>query len=317
MRWLLRGFAVLLLIVSAAGVVFYCEPLWVADQATRFKLWREGVGSGYIEAGGYRLHYFEAGPQSGSPIVLIHGLGARGEDWSRMIPALAARGFHVYAPDLLGYGRSPKPADGDYSISTQVSTVVSFMQAVHVPRADVGGWSMGGWIAMKLTIDHPKMVDRLVIYDSAGTYFPATFNADLFTPDDVAGVHKLMSMLSPKPAAMPDFAARAAVRKLQNNAWVIHRSVDSMVTGRDLLDFQLYRIKQPMLIVWGEKDELIPISVGEAIHKQVPQSVLEVVPGCGHLAPLECWQPVAAGTVNFLRSEPPMQGGRNDLQAAF
>jgi pimeloyl-ACP methyl ester carboxylesterase len=312
MKFALRVVALLLLlVVVAAGLIFYRYPLWVGDQLTRFHLWRAGVKSDYIEAGGYRLHYFEASPGNGgggTPLVLVHGLGARGEDWTAMMPALAAKGFHVYVPDLLGYGRSPKP-DVDYSISLEEQTVVQFMQAVHVPRADVGGWSMGGWIAMKLTLDHPEMVDRLVIYDSAGVYFPATWEADLFTPADVDGVRKLVAMLTPNPRPMPEFAAEAALRKLQRNAWVINRSMNAMTNGRDLLDFRLHQISQPMLIVWGAQDELIPLSVGETIHKSVPQSVLDIIAGCGHLAPAECARSVTAGTVEFLRAEPPMRGG--------
>jgi pimeloyl-ACP methyl ester carboxylesterase len=168
---------------------------------------------------------------------------------------------------------------------------------------------MGGWVAMKLTLDHPEMVDRLVIYDSAGIYFPATFGPELFTPDDVAGVKKLYGMLSPKPYNLPNFAAEAAVRKLQANAWVLRRSMKAMTSGKDLLDFRLYKLSQPMLIVWGAEDELIPLSVGETIHKSVPQSVLDIVEGCGHLAPAECATPVIQGTVEFLRAEPPMRGG--------
>jgi pimeloyl-ACP methyl ester carboxylesterase len=317
MKVVLRVLAGLLLVLVVAGAAFYRNPLWVPDHQTRFRLWRAGVKSEYVEADGYRLHYFEAGPAGATPLVLVHGLGARGEDWSAMIPALAAKGFHVYVPDLLGYGRSPKPADADYSIAQQVKTVADFMQAVHVPRGDVGGWSMGGWVAMKLAIDHPGMVDRLVIYDSAGIYFPATFGPELFTPTDAAGVKKLISMLTPKPRELPGFVAEATVRRLQANAWVVRRSVSSMKNGRDLLDFQLYRITQPMLIVWGSEDVLIPLASGEMIHAGVKQSVLEVVPGCGHLAPLECAKPVTDGTVEFLRAEPPMQGGKKVLAAGF
>jgi pimeloyl-ACP methyl ester carboxylesterase len=314
MKFALRVAA--LLVVVAAGLIFYQYPLWVGDQQIRFHLWRAGVKSEYVEAGGYRLHYFEAGPAGGggTPLVLVHGLGARGEDWAAMIPALAARGFHVYAPDLLGYGRSPKP-DVDYSISLEEQTVAQFMQVMHVPRADVGGWSMGGWIAMKLALDHPEIVDRLVIYDSAGVYFLATWDPELFTPGDVVGVEKLMAILSPKPRLLPNFAAKAALRKLEGNAWVIRRSMTAMTNGRDLLDFRLYQISQPMLIVWGAQDELIPLSVGETIHKSVPQSVLNIVEGCGHLAPVECAPPVIEGTVEFLRAEPPMRGGEKIFPA--
>jgi pimeloyl-ACP methyl ester carboxylesterase len=317
MKFALRVVALLVLVVVAAGLIFYRYPLWVADQQIRFHLWREDVKSEYVEAGGYRLHYFEASPGNGSggtPLVLVHGLGARGEDWSAMIPALAAQGFHVYVPDLLGYGRSPKP-DVDYSISLQEQTVAEFMRAMHVPRADVGGWSMGGWVVMKLALDHPEMVDRLVIYDSAGVYFPATWEPELFTPADVVGVKKLMALLSPKPRPLPNFASEAALRKLERNAWVIRRSMTAMTSGRDLLDFRLYQISQPMLIVWGAQDDLIPLSAGEAIHKRVPQSVLNIVEGCGHLAPAECPRPVIEGTVEFLKAEPPMRGGEKTFPA--
>jgi pimeloyl-ACP methyl ester carboxylesterase len=314
MKLALRVVAFLLLVLVAAGLIFYRYPLWVADQHTRFHLWRAGVKSDYVEAGGYRLHYFEAGPAGGggTPLVLVHGLGARGEDWSAMIPALAAKGFHVYVPDLLGYGRSQKP-DVSYSISLEEQTIVQFMQVMHVSRADVGGWSMGGWVAMKLALDHPEMVDRLIVYDSAGIYFPATFGAELFTPNDSAGVRKLIAILTPKPRQVPEFAAEAMVRKLQRNAWVINRATMSMKSGRDLLDFRLHNISQPTLIVWGSKDELIPLASGETIHRSVPQSVLNIIDGCGHLAPAECAAPVIESTVEFLRAEPPMRGGEKTI----
>ena len=236
MRRGLRVAALLLLLCVAAGAIVYCFPLQMAEQMVRLHLWRAGVRSEYVEAGGYRMHYFEAGASGGTPLLLVHGLGARGEDWAEMISPLAAKGFHVYAPDLLGYGRSAHP-DVSYSISMEEAAVVNFMHAVHLSRADVGGWSMGGWISMKLALDHPEMVNRLVVYDSAGIYFPATFGPDLFTPTDAAGVRQLLAMLTPKPTKMPDFVARDALRKLQRNAWVIRRSMAQMTNGRDLLDF--------------------------------------------------------------------------------
>lgn len=308
MRRVLRVVALLLLLCVAAGVVVYCFPIRLADQMVRFHLWRAGARSEYIDAGGYRLHYFEAGSADGTPLLLVHGLGARGEDWAEMIPPLAAKGFHVYAPDLLGYGRSDRP-DVSYSISMEEAVVVQFMQAVHLSRADVGGWSMGGWISMKLALDHPELVDRLVVYDSAGIYFPATFGPELFSPTDVAGVRHLLAMLTPRPAKMPEFVARDALKKLQRNAWVIQRSLAAMTSGHDLLDFRLNNMKQPTLIVWGAQDTLIPLSAGETLHRDIPNSVLNVIEGCGHLAPAVCWKPVVQSTLDFLRAQPPMQGG--------
>lgn len=310
MRRVLRAGVVLLLLIFVAGIVVYFYPVQLAEQAVRFHLWRSGAESKYIEAGGYRMHYFEARPKGaeGIPLLLVHGLGARGEDWAAMIPPLTAAGFHVYAPDLLGYGRSAHP-DVSYSIAMEEAAVLQFMQAVHLKRADVGGWSMGGWIVLKLALDHPALVNRLVVYDSAGIYFPATFGPELFTPTDTAGVRRLLAMLTPNPQPMPDFVARAALRKLKQNAWVIRRSMAAMTDGSDLLDFRLNNMQPPTLIVWGAKDELIPLSVGETMHQDIPHSVLNVMAGCGHLAPAACSKPVVRSTVDFLRAEPPMQGG--------
>lgn len=168
---------------------------------------------------------------------------------------------------------------------------------------------MGGWIALKLAVDHPELVDRLVVYDAAGIYFPATFVAALFTPHDTEGLERLQAMLFPHPPALPGFVQRDAIRKLDRNGWVIARSVAAMTSGRDLLDFQLQRITSPTLVVWGAEDRLIPLSVGETMHRDISGSKLLVVDGCGHMAPSECWRPVTQGTVDFLHAQSTLPGG--------
>ncbi|HWZ50281.1 MAG TPA: alpha/beta hydrolase [Granulicella sp.] len=303
----------LLLIALVSGAVVYLQPLWVNDQIIRLRLWNHGVKSHYAEVGGYRVHYFEALPPlgastsgggGGTPLVLLHGLGSRGEDWAPLIPGLAAAGFHVYAPDLLGYGRSARP-DVDYSIGLQEKLVVQFLEAMHLTNADVGGWSMGGWVAAKLALDHPELVHRLLLYDSAGIYFPATFEASLFTPTNEAGLFHLTEMLDPNPKHMPPFVARAAVNKLQHNAWIVRRALGSMTDGHDLLDFRLATLQRPTLIVWGSKDVLIPFSVGETMHRLIPNSSLDIIDGCGHLAPGQCPNSALQGTVDFLKAPQP------------
>ena len=313
MRKLLWAVFGLVLLVAAAGLVFFLHPLWVTDQVIRLHLWQQGVRSEYVTVDGQRMHYFEAGPVGvsrgghGMPLVLIHGLESRGEDWAGLIPSLAAHGYHVYVPDLLGYGRSSKP-DIAFSIAEQERAVSGLLDAVGVRRADLGGWSMGGWVALKLAMDEPARVNRVVVYDSAGIYFTPTFTADDFGPADPAGVMRLSEKLSPHPVALPDFVARGAVRKLRRDHWVVVRSLSSMEAGQDLLDFKLAAIRQPVLIVWGRQDRLIPLAVGERLHGGIAGSNLLVVDGCGHLAPAECLKPVLRGTEDFLSAEPAPAG---------
>lgn len=295
--------AALLLLALTAGGVFYWNPLWANDQLIHYHLWRAGVRSEYVTAGGYRLHYFEALPPNGSPdrpLLLIHGLGARAEDWAPMIAPLAAAGFHVYAPDLLGYGRSAKPSVA-YSVPLEESIVVDYMQSLHLARADVDGWSMGGWIAAALALDHPVLVNRLVLDDSAGITFQPSFPPTAFVPTDAASLARLMALLSPHPATLPSFVVRATLRSLARNGAIVQQSMDSMESGHDLLDTRLATITQPTLIVWGAEDQLIPPAVGETMHRDIPGSVYQTIPGCGHLAPLECPAPVLAATIPFLK----------------
>lgn len=311
-KTLLRLGGVILVLALLAGGMLFLQPLWVNDNLIHYKLWRQHVRSESIEIEGNRVHYFEAmpstaagAPGAGHVLILVHGLGARGEDWSPLIPSLAAAGFHVYVPDLLGYGQSAKP-DVDYSITLEEELVVDFMEALQIEHADVGGWSMGGWISLKLAVDRPELVDRLIVFDSAGVYFPTTFDASLFTPTDSAGVAHLSAMLTPYPKPLPGFVSRAVVKRLQANAWVIERSVLSMESGRDLMDFKLHDIHQPTLVVWGKQDALIPLATGEEIHREIPGSSMLIVDGCGHLAPAECWRSILPGVVSFLTAEPPM-----------
>jgi pimeloyl-ACP methyl ester carboxylesterase len=303
MKAFLRILAVFLLLAFAAGAVFYWNPLWVNDRHTRYRLWRAGVRSEYVTLDGNRIHYFEALPPDGSPdkpLLLIHGLGSRGEDWAPMIPSLAAAGYHVYAPDLLGFGRSARP-DVAYSIPLEENFVVDYMQSMHLAHADIDGWSMGGWIAAALTLDHPQRVDRLVLDDSAGITFQPSFPRTAFVPTDAAGLARLQALLSPHPTPFPPFVVRATLRRIARNSRIVQQAMDSMESGHDLLDTRLAAITQPTLIIWGVEDNLIPIAVGETMHRNIPNSVFEAVPGCGHLAPSECPKPVLAATIGFLK----------------
>jgi pimeloyl-ACP methyl ester carboxylesterase len=219
-----------------------------------------------------------------------------------------AAGFHVYVPDLLGYGRSDKP-DMTYSIPVEASIMYHFMQAAGLQHANVAGWSMGGWIAAELTLNHPGTVDRLILEDSAGIRFDAHFPPNLFTPTDEAGLQQLQEWLSPRPIHMPHYVARSAIRRLQSQAHIVQGSLDSMQTGKDLLDDRLTAIQQPTLIIWGDADRLLPISTGQEMHREIPNSVLATITGCGHLAPRECARPVLDATIPFLKANPPMPRG--------
>ncbi|MFZ0632392.1 MAG: alpha/beta hydrolase, partial [Acidobacteriaceae bacterium] len=101
---------------------------------------------------------------------------------------------------------------------------------------------------------------------------------------------------------------QAIFRFVKKHGWVVRRNMDSMLTGNALLDGKLQALKIPMLIVWGKEDHLIPVSVGEEIHHDVPQSELEIFDGCGHLAAGQCAAQVGPVVRGFLDEPSPMPG---------
>jgi len=309
-RWLRRTLLAILLLAFASGLGVYLRPLWVWRQAMRAWLFLEGARSEYVQLGPYRIHYLVAG--GGKPLLLIHGLGSRADAWALLIPPLARRGYRVYALDLLGYGRSDRP-DVDYSIALETRIVRQFLDSQQIGQTDLGGWSMGGWIALKFTLDHPQRVRRVFVSDSAGLNFKPSWDPGLFSPRTPEQVDQFAAILTPRYRHVPLFLARDVIREMRRHGWVIRRSMASMQAGADLLDGKLAQISLPLLIVWGKQDATTPLECGEEMHREIPQSILAIFDGCGHLAPVECRRAVLPEIIRFLEADPPLPAGAQEF----
>jgi pimeloyl-ACP methyl ester carboxylesterase len=287
-------------LVVVAGVGFWLRPVSFFNEFNSVRLRLAGVESREVMVAGHRIHYYAEGPAGGPVVVLVHGLGGRAEDWVNLAPYLARAGYRVYLPDLPGYGRSAKPVDFSYSVPDEATAVDGFLDALGLKQVDLGGWSMGGWIVQEIASKHPERVRRLMLFDSAGIYEKPGWDTRLFTPATPADLDQLDALLMPHPPKVPGFIARDILRISKNNAWVIHRALNSMLTGRDATDSLLPGLKMPVLIVWGSEDRIFPLDQAEKIHRLVPQSQLDVIPGCGHLAPGQCASQIGPKVVEFV-----------------
>lgn len=290
----------------AFTVIFYRHPLGVMDEALHARLRLAGIRSEYVTVGSYRVHYFVGG--QGKPLLLIHGLGARAEDWAPEMPDYTQHGFRVYAVDLLGCGRTDRP-DIDYTIQQQTDMIHGFLAALHIQQTDVIGWSMGGWVALQFALEHPTQVQRLVVMDSAGLRFPTSLTPQVFEPRTIPQLKHLEALLVPHPYALPGFFDHALLRAMERNYPVVHRTVHSMAEGKDLLDGKLDGIQAPVLLVWGVQDALIPVSVAMQMHRAMPQSVLQLYDGCGHIGPATCAGKIVPRVIEFLQKDSAPEGG--------
>lgn len=301
LRWIIRLFLAVIALAAIAALGFYLRPVSYLNAYVYLKEHFVGIESRNIKVDGYRMHYLAMGPANGSPVVLVHGLGGRAEDWWNVAPVLAKAGFRVYMPDLLGFGRSQQPPDFSYSVSEQAAVVVDFMNSLGVKQADVAGWSMGGWIVQLIASDHPEHVRRLILIDSVGLNIKPTWNTNLFVPTTSRELDELDALLMPNPPSIPPFVARDYLRLFRRNGWVIERALASMLTGQSVTDSLLPRLQVPVLIIWGSVDQIAPVDQAQTMHRLIPQSQLLLVPRCGHMVPLQCSAEMDPAVLKFIQ----------------
>ncbi len=313
-RVAVRLVVVLAFAAASAGSVFYARPVEFYRGLQHLWMTVDGVTGEDVMVGEHRIHYYVRGPVGGAPVVLVHGLGGRAEDWLRLAPYLVKAGYRVYTPDLLGYGESEKPAGATYSIPEEAGVVTGFLDAVGLKQVDLVGWSMGGWIAQRVAWEHPERVRRLTLMDSAGLKLAPDWDTRLFTPTSREQVDELEALLFPHPREVPEFVARDVLRVSAEDGWVVKRALAEMLSARDVTDGELPGLKMPVLLLWGEVDRITPLSEGRTMHELVPGSRLEIAPGCGHMAPEECAASYGPEVVRFLGAAPELAAGEVTLR---
>ncbi len=300
-RWKRFGLIVLLLVIAFV-VYASSRPLSVLRTVGKLTLLSGGIHSHFAQVGRYRVHYYEGG--EGPPLVFVHGLGAESLNW---VPAMLSfrHKFHVYAIDLLGHGQSERP-DIAYSITQQSEMLHQFLADRNALPADVVGVSMGGWVTLKLAIDHPDAVNRLVVADAAGLKFQTDITVKSFLPATHDEFVQFMAMLTPRVHDAPYPLRRDFLNQVAERAWITHRIFDSFLTYQDVLDGKLQSINAPVLVVWGREENLIPMSVGEEMKQQIPNASLLVCDDSGHLAIYECWNKLKPSIAEFLTTPQPL-----------
>ena len=275
-----------------------------------------------LELHGHRVIYRIAG--SGPPVVLIHGMLNSSRHWERVAARLADR-YTVIAPDLLGHGDSTAPR-GDYSLGAHAAGIRDLLAAIGVDRVTIVGHSLGGGIAMQYFWQFPERTDRLVLVSSGGlgaevspmlrtaALPPASWllaaASDRRVLTAVATVaRRLKERGSSKATPLEQFvrALRPLGQPGAREAFVhTLRSVIDVHGQRVSARDRLYLLESmPTLIVWGGRDNTIPIAHGHASHAAIPHSTFRVLPKAAHFPHLEDPEGLADVLGEFLASTRP------------
>ena len=253
--------------------------------------------SRFMEVAGVRLHYQEAGDPNAPPMILIHGFAASNLVWSKVFLEFAEAGYRVIAPDLPGYGYSAKPRHLDYTIANQAEIVVSFLKQMEIERAVFLGSSYGAAIAATIALDHPDLVEKLVMVGAVNNNKPTRYLLMRLFGSPIIG-----DILSPLLVGSRRLLRIRMKRVYDRHSWVLderrvdarhlplrtrgaHRAIIRTVRRWDAerVSREAHLLTQPTLLIWGDTDREVPLQDGERLHESIPGSRLIVFPECGHL----------------------------------
>lgn len=261
-----------------------------------------------LQVEGTKLRYIDTG--HGIPVVLLHGLGASMYSWRKNIAPIAAAGFRVIAFDNRGFGFSDEP-DSGYDNASYAHLTVALLDSLRLADAVLVGHSMGGAIAAEVAIEYPQRARGLVLIASAG----------------LGAREQVLLRLARWPVVGPALLAlrgRGLTGRILRSTYadpgkVTEGDVDQYYApvaragyGRTLrrvlrqfrfdgLDHRLDRIAAPTLVLWGEQDRLVPLSVGRALAAGIPRSALLTVAHAGHSVQEETPDEVNRLVIKFLR----------------
>jgi pimeloyl-ACP methyl ester carboxylesterase len=232
----------------------------------------------------------------GDPIVMLHGFGTSSFSFRFIIPSLSEK-YKVFALDLKGFGDSPKPRDGAYSVYDQALLVSKFIKDNNLKDIILVGHSFGGGVALSLALLEPNNIKAMILLDSASykQKLPTMIRWLNIPILGKAGFYLLPSELETREAynyaffddkKIPKESIKELSKKLKlkNARYAFCQTAQTMIPD-DIDDIsKLYsNITIPTLILWGNDDIVIKKSIGKKLHQNLSNSTLKIIHNCGHM----------------------------------
>ena len=256
----------------------------------------------YIKIDSINTCYWAEG--EGSPVVLLHGMGGSAAGWLPSLGAFESQ-HRIYAPDLIGHGRTAKLDSDSGGFSDLVKFVHDFMTELKIDRAHIVGHSMGGAIALRFAMDHPERIGKMVLASSGGLGREIT---PLFRIMSIPVIGEILAALnatsdvkkfgdnvrkgSKNPAKITDELIEILFR-IEQKPGQYKTTLKFLREGVNFLGQRpgyigpilqgLPSLDLPILLIWGRQDDLVPFAHGEFAVKKLPTARLEVLDACGHV----------------------------------
>ena len=249
-----------------------------------------------LTIGAITSRYEEVG--SGPPVIILHGWGGTIESVKPIVQCLG-RDYTTFALDFPGFGESTQPPD-TWGVQDYAGWLIDAMDRLGCERAHILGHSFGGRVGIALAARFPARVERLILVDAAGIR-PALGTAVRLRVRAFKGLRSLLGVIP-----IPAWRERALTRLRTSFGSADYREANAMraifvrVVNEDLRPL-LPAIEVPTLLVWGERDEDVPVAYGRLMAEEIPDARLEVLPGAGHFSYMDRLPQFCRVVRDFLR----------------
>ena len=280
----------------------------------------------YAEAGGMRLHYYEAGPDAGPPggppVVMLHGGGPGASAWSNFGPNLSvfAERFRTLLVDQPGFGQSARPPVTGSYFTFSADALAALLTELGIERVHLIGNSLGGGTAVRFALNYPERAGRLVLMGPGG------LSLNLFAPDPTEGVKRLMEFSAPPGPTRAKLEAflrtlvcdqRLVTDELIDERFAAASDPEALAAmaslgasffnpahaEEGLLWREAHRLRQRVLLIWGREDRVNPLDGALVALKTIRRAQLHVFGGCGHWAQLEKFDEFNRLVISFLEGD--------------
>ena len=232
----------------------------------------------------------------GRVVLILHGWGSSPDSWLKIEQTLKQRDFQVICPDFHGFGKSETP-ESAWNLDDYLAWTIEFIGSLKIDKLIVIGHSFGGRVAIKLSAKYPEKVEKLVLCGAAGIKPELTIKQKL-----VLGTAKIGNFF------FFNRLLKNAVRKIfysfLSHKDYVKASPIMKETMRKILDEDLLlllpQIKAETLLIWGERDKMVPLKYGRIMEKEIKNAELKVVPGEGHSPHKEAPEKTAKIILEFL-----------------
>jgi pimeloyl-ACP methyl ester carboxylesterase len=276
-----------------------------------------------VEIDGTPINYVDVGsPGLHEPVVLVHGLGGQWQNWLENIPRLAQE-RRVLALDLPGFGLTPEPDDGEISISGYGRCVDAFCERLGLGTVEMVGNSMGGFVCAEVAIQFPERVSRLALVSAAGISSADVLHAPILTIGRLASAIATNTTARDRQLAARPVTRHVALALVARYPRLLKADLayEGFFKGagkpgfnaalRACLDYdfrdRLPDVRVPTLIVWGEKDSIIPVRDADEFERLIPDSRKLVMKDTGHIPMAERPQAFNDQLVEFLAESGPAE----------